>query len=144
MTDHTFSDLSRRDTERHILVAVDESDNSRRAVMYLADFFGDYKDVFVTILSIIPEPSEDYFPTDDEREKWLSGKKTTKILNKAKLILPAQRGLLRRRVQPRVPHPPVRPAPLLHRNLHHPCSMILRSGLTNASGDCAPRLAPVL
>ena len=71
----TFTDLARRDAERHLLVAVDESENSRRAVMYLADFFGDDKDVFVTILSIIPEPSEDYFATDDEREKWVAEKK---------------------------------------------------------------------
>jgi nucleotide-binding universal stress UspA family protein len=74
MSEQTFGDLARRDTERHLLVAVDESDNSKRAVMYLADFFGDYKNVFVTLLSIIPEPSEDYFATDAEREKWLNDK----------------------------------------------------------------------
>ena len=74
MSEQTFSDLARRDTERHLLVAVDASANSKRAVMYLADFFGDDKDVFVTILSVIPEPSEDYFTTDEEREKWLAKK----------------------------------------------------------------------
>ncbi len=74
MSEHTFTDLARRDAERHLLVAVDASANSKRAVMYLADFFGDDKDVFVTILSIIPEPSEDYFSTDEEREKWLAKK----------------------------------------------------------------------
>ena len=74
MSEHTFTDLARRDAERHLLVAVDASANSKRAVMYLADFFGSDKDVFVTILSIIPEPSEDYFTTDEEREKWLVDK----------------------------------------------------------------------
>ena len=74
MSEQTFGDLARRDTERHLLVAVDESDNSKRAVMYLADFFCDYKNVFVTLLSIIQEPSEDYFPTDPERQKWLKDK----------------------------------------------------------------------
>jgi nucleotide-binding universal stress UspA family protein len=74
MSKQTFGDLARRDTERHLLVAVDESDNSKRAVMYLADFFCDYKNVFVTLLSIIQEPSEDYFPSDAEREKWLNDK----------------------------------------------------------------------
>ncbi len=74
MTEQTFTDLARRDTERHLLVAVDASANSKRAVMYLADFFGDDKDVLVTILSVIPEPSEDYFTTDEEREKWLAKK----------------------------------------------------------------------
>lgn len=74
MSEQTFTDLARRDTERHLLVAVDASANSKRAVMYLADFFGDDKDVFVTILSVIPEPSEDYFATDEERENWLAKK----------------------------------------------------------------------
>jgi nucleotide-binding universal stress UspA family protein len=77
MSERTFGDLARRDTERHLLVAVDESDNSKRAVMYLADFFCDYKNVFVTLLSIIQEPSEDYFPNDVEMQKWLNDKQQT-------------------------------------------------------------------
>jgi len=72
MSDQDFTDIGRRDTERHLLVAVDGSENSKRAVMYLADFFGDDKDVFITILSIIPEPSEDYFATDKKRNEWLA------------------------------------------------------------------------
>ncbi len=76
MSEHDFGDLARRDTERHLLVAVDESDNSRRAVMYLADFFSDYQNVFVTLLSIIPEPSEDFFPTEAERLAWLKEKES--------------------------------------------------------------------
>ena len=75
MSDEAFTDLARRDAERHLLVAVDESENSKRAVMYLADFFGNDKDVFVTLLSILPEPSEDYFATEEERVKWLAEKK---------------------------------------------------------------------
>jgi nucleotide-binding universal stress UspA family protein len=75
MTKDNFNDLSRRDNERHLLAAVDESDNSRRAVLYLADFFGDYRDVFITLLTIIPEPSEDYFATDDKRQSWLAEQK---------------------------------------------------------------------
>lgn len=75
MGENTVTDLARRDTERCILAAVDESDNSRRAIMYIADFFGGDKDVFITILSIIPEPSEDFFATEAAREKWRSEKK---------------------------------------------------------------------
>jgi nucleotide-binding universal stress UspA family protein len=89
MSKQTFGDLARRDTERHLLVAVDESDNSKRAVMYLADFFCDYKNVFVTLLSIIQEPSEDYFLSDAEREKWLNDKQQAmnKILTGYKEML---------------------------------------------------------
>ena len=74
MSEHDFGDLSRRDTERHLLAAVDESENSKRAVMFLADFFSDSQNVFITLLSIIPEPSEDFFPTETERQAWLQEK----------------------------------------------------------------------
>lgn len=75
MASTDFSDLARRDSERHLLAAVDDSENSKRTVLYLADFFGDYHDVFITLLTIIPEPSEDYFATDDERHTWLDQQK---------------------------------------------------------------------
>ena len=74
MSEHDFGDLSRRDTERHLLAAVDESDNSKRAVMFLADFFSDSPNVFITLLSIIPEPSEDFFASETERQAWLQEK----------------------------------------------------------------------
>jgi len=89
MSEQTFTDLARRDTERHLLAAVDASENSKRAVMYLADFFGNDKNVFVTLLSIIPEPSEDYFATGKEREQWIADQKAemTKVLDGYREIL---------------------------------------------------------
>lgn len=74
MSEHDFGDLRRRERDRHLLAAVDESDNSRRAVLFLADFFSDSRNIFVTLLSIIPEPSEDFFPTEAERLAWLQAK----------------------------------------------------------------------
>jgi len=89
MSEQEFTDLARRDMERHLLCAVDASENSKRAVMYLADFFGTDKNVFITILSIIPEPSEDFFATEEEREQWISDQKKemTGILEGYKGIL---------------------------------------------------------
>jgi nucleotide-binding universal stress UspA family protein len=89
MNEHTVTNLVRRDTERHLLVAVDESENSRRTVMYVADFFGRDQDVFITLLTIVPEPSEDYFPTDSEREQWLTDKEKgmRKVLGEYREIL---------------------------------------------------------
>lgn len=89
MNEHDFGDLARRDTERHLLAAVDESDNSKRAVMFLADFFSDSQNVFVTLLSIIPEPSEDFFPTEAERRQWLTEKEAAmrNTLRKSSLAL---------------------------------------------------------
>lgn len=62
--------------DRHILIAVDESDNSRRALLYAADFMGGVPRVRATIVSIIPEPPEDYFEDDRARNVWLEEKQT--------------------------------------------------------------------
>lgn len=89
MSEQTFTDLARRATERHLLVAVDASENSQRTVMYVANFFGGSRNVFLTMLSIIPEPSEDYFATEKQREEWIAGQKSemTRVLDGYKDIL---------------------------------------------------------
>lgn len=89
MSEQIFTDLAHRDTERHLLVAVDASENAKRAVMYVADFFSGSRDIFLTILSIIPEPSEDYFATEELRQQWIADQKTTmtKVLDGYKEIL---------------------------------------------------------
>jgi len=57
---------------RNILIAVDDSDNSERAVSYVAQLLGGTGGYKVTVLHVIPEAEEDYFPTDDDKERWLS------------------------------------------------------------------------
>lgn len=81
MDESHFGDLARRDQERHLLAAVDESANSRRAVMYLADFFCGHPEVFITLLAIIPDPSVDFFSTEAERLAWLEERR--QVLNRA-------------------------------------------------------------
>ncbi len=56
--------------DRHILIAVDESENARRAVKYVAGLLGGVPGFRVTLLSIIPEPSEDFFAADADRKDW--------------------------------------------------------------------------
>jgi len=63
---------------KNILIAVDESHNARRAVSYVGQVLGDAKGFKVAILHVIPEPEEDYFPTTQEKEKWL-GQYTERI-----------------------------------------------------------------
>lgn len=89
MSTRELTQLARRDEERHLLAAVDESANSRRAVMYLADFFCKNTDVFITLLSIIPAPSEDYFPTEAKRQEWIAEQKQMReqVLQEYKDIL---------------------------------------------------------
>lgn len=57
---------------RDILIAVDDSDNARRAVAYVGRMLEGLAGVRVTLLHIIPLPEEDYFATDQERESWLA------------------------------------------------------------------------
>jgi len=57
---------------KNILIAVDESENSRRAVSYVGQFLAGIKGFKVLILHVIRQPEEDYFPTSIEKEKWSS------------------------------------------------------------------------
>ncbi len=57
---------------KNILIAVDESENARRAVFYVGQFLGGLEGFRVTILHVVPEPEEDYFPSSAEKEKWLT------------------------------------------------------------------------
>lgn len=56
---------------KNILLAVDDSENSRRAVEYVAAMLGGLPGFKVLILHVIPEPEEDYFPSDKEKDAWL-------------------------------------------------------------------------
>jgi len=60
---------------RNILIAVDESENSGRAVSYVAQFLGGINGFKVAILHVISEPDEDFFDTPEEKTKWLNRRK---------------------------------------------------------------------
>jgi len=50
---------------------VDESENAHRAVSYVGQLLGGIEGFNVTILHVVPEPEEDYFPTSEEKDRWL-------------------------------------------------------------------------
>jgi len=56
---------------KNILIAVDESENAHRAVSYVGQLLGGIEGFNVTILHVVPEPEEDYFPTSEEKDRWL-------------------------------------------------------------------------
>jgi nucleotide-binding universal stress UspA family protein len=60
--------------DKHLLIAVDEANSSRRAVLYVADVLGGVPGFTVTLLSIVPEPETDFFDTDEEMNAWLKKK----------------------------------------------------------------------
>jgi len=91
------------DKNRHIMIAVDESENAKRALLYVAEFLGGVPGFCVSILSIIPEPPVDYFKTDEERSEWINRKKTdlSMILDNYRRIL-VQSGFGENNVEPLV------------------------------------------
>ncbi len=75
--------------DKHLLIAVDESDSSRRAVLYVADFLGGFPGFTVTLMRIIPEPEEDFYDSENDRNSWIKGRidESNKMLENYRRIL---------------------------------------------------------
>ncbi len=59
-----------------IVIAVDGSENSRRAVAYVGEMVDGLSGFRVTLLHVIHAPEEDFFSSPQERERWVrSGRK---------------------------------------------------------------------
>lgn len=56
---------------KNFLIAVDDSENSHRAVEYAGYLLAGMAGVHITLLHVIPDPEEDYFPEDSQRQQWL-------------------------------------------------------------------------
>ncbi|MCU0564429.1 MAG: universal stress protein [Desulfobacterales bacterium] len=56
---------------RNILLAVDESENARRAVAYVGFLLGRAEGFRVTLLHVISLPEEDYFERAEQKDAWL-------------------------------------------------------------------------
>jgi nucleotide-binding universal stress UspA family protein len=56
---------------QNILISVDDSQNSRRSVIYVARMLKGLPDVHVTVLHIIPEPDDDFFPSPEQKTQWI-------------------------------------------------------------------------
>jgi nucleotide-binding universal stress UspA family protein len=78
-----------RIVDKNILIAVDESENSKMALLYVADFLGGFPGFRPTVLSVLSIPEDDYFETSQKKEKWVESNKTniTKMLDRYKQIL---------------------------------------------------------
>lgn len=57
--------------DKHLLIAVDQSENAKRAVLYVADFLGGFPGFRATLLSVIPEPEADFFENEAAQAAWL-------------------------------------------------------------------------
>ncbi len=62
-------------SERNLLIAVDASENSRKAVDYVGRLLGGVVgDFHITLLHLILEPDADYFPSKEEHQIWIDQK----------------------------------------------------------------------
>ncbi len=57
--------------DRHVLIAVDESDSSKRAVLYVADFLGGGRGFIVTVVNFVILPGEEFFKSEEEQAEWV-------------------------------------------------------------------------
>ena len=120
---------------KNILLAVDDSENARRAVHYTAYLLGGMTGVQVTILHVIPLPEEDFFPDQRQQDQWLAQyrERITAVIEEYRQILIAA-GFKADAVETRIP---VRNCPsmaecILHeRNAGHYATIVLgRQGLS--------------
>ena len=75
--------------DKHILVALDETENSKRALLYVANFLGGQSGIRATLIRIIPEPSEDIFEDNSGRAEWIEDQfyKSTAMLKNYRDVL---------------------------------------------------------
>jgi len=60
----------------HIVISVDMSANSMRAVVYAARMLSVVPGLKATLLHVIHAPDEDFFPSPKERDRWCKAART--------------------------------------------------------------------
>jgi nucleotide-binding universal stress UspA family protein len=75
--------------DKHLLIAVDDSESSKRAVLYVADLLGSLPGFTVTLCSIIPAPEPDFFDREEQEQAWIKEKtaQTGNMLEKYRQVL---------------------------------------------------------
>ena len=62
------------------MIAVDESENAKAALLFVAGFIGGFRGFRATILSVISAPDIDLFDSDGERQKWITDKRESLLI----------------------------------------------------------------
>ncbi len=60
--------------DKHLMIAIDRTEDSKRAVLYVADFLGGFNGFRVTLLSVIQEPEADFFESEQEKNEWIKSR----------------------------------------------------------------------
>jgi len=61
--------------DKKLLIAVDESENSKMALLYVADFLGGFDGFTIKILSVLSVSDAGFYDDETARQKWLQSKK---------------------------------------------------------------------
>ena len=70
---------------KKILLAIDDSDSSKRAVDYVGRIVGGAEGFEITVMHVIEEPHEDFYETEEERQRAIeeAREKTEVLLKRA-------------------------------------------------------------
>ena len=66
--------------DKHIMIAVDESENAKAALLFVAGFIGGFRGFRATVLSIIAAPDRDVFDSDGDKQKWIADKRESLLV----------------------------------------------------------------
>jgi nucleotide-binding universal stress UspA family protein len=61
--------------DKRLLIAVDESENAKMALLYVADFLGGFDGFAIKVLSVLSVPDVGFYDSEEERQKWVQSKK---------------------------------------------------------------------
>ncbi|GAB4389387.1 MAG: hypothetical protein Kow0025_14450 [Thermodesulfovibrionales bacterium] len=61
--------------DKKVLVAVDESENSKMALLYAADILGGVPGFRAIVVSVLSVPEDGFFESDDEKRGWTEKKR---------------------------------------------------------------------
>lgn len=74
--------------DKHIMIAVNESAVSDRALMYVASLLGGLPGFRLTLLCLIPLPPDEHFESREEQDGWLRAErdKAARLLERARQL----------------------------------------------------------
>lgn len=74
---------------KNILIAVDDSENSKMALLYVAEFLGGFPGFRSIILNVLSIPEDDFFETKHDKEIWIESnkEKASEMLDRYRQIL---------------------------------------------------------
>jgi nucleotide-binding universal stress UspA family protein len=74
---------------KRVLVAVDDTMGSGRAVSYVADFLGGKDQYHILLFHVLATPPEDIFPSAEERDAWIADqeKLARAVLNRYREVM---------------------------------------------------------